>query len=73
MKSSLIFLGIIVLLYSCNNSNNGYSISGKVNGANGKVIYLSSSNKTDSAKIESDNTFKFEGIITRQPHQLTIF
>lgn len=64
MKSSLIFLGIIVLLYSCNNSNNGYSISGKVNGANGKVIYLSSSNKTDSAKIESDNTFKFEGIIT---------
>ncbi len=63
MKSILIFLGIIVLLYSCNNGNNGYSLSGKVDGAKGKVIYLSSSNKTDSAKIESDNTFKFEGKI----------
>ena len=64
MKSIFILFGITVLLYSCNSNNEGYKISGKVNGGNGKTIFLSASNKIDSVKIESDNSFKFEGKIT---------
>ncbi len=64
MKQLIFIFGILFLLNSCKTNNDGYSISGKINGAKGKTIYLASSSQTDSVKINDDNTFEFTGKIT---------
>jgi len=64
MKHIIFIFGTLFFLNSCNTNNDGYKISGKINGAKGKVIYLASSNQTDSVKINDDNTFEFNGKIT---------
>ncbi|MBI5541195.1 MAG: AhpC/TSA family protein [Bacteroidia bacterium] len=64
MRTTIFFIGILIFLYSCSSSNSGYTITGKVTGGKGKVIFLSSSSKTDSVKIEDDNSFSFEGKIS---------
>ncbi len=64
MKNLILIFGILFFLNSCKTNNDGYTISGKINGAKGKVIYFASSNITDSVKINNDNTFEFTGKIT---------
>ena len=64
MKAYFFLFGLVIFLYSCNSDNKGYKVSGKVNNGKDKVIYLSSSGKTDSVKIGADNHFLFEGKIT---------
>ncbi len=48
-------------LCSCSNNEEGFSISGKVNGGKGKTIYLAFGNNIDSNIIDSDNQFRFKG------------
>lgn len=50
---------ISVIAISCNNSEEGNIVSGVISGGKGKVIYLSSANKTDSVIIDSENNFSF--------------
>lgn len=59
MKHSIFLAGILLFMYSCNNSPEGIQISGTINNGKGKVIYLSHSDKTDSAVIDDENRFSF--------------
>lgn len=51
----------VIILFGCSGRQVNYEINGTVNGAKGKVIYLSSSNSTDSVLIDSEDHFRFTG------------
>jgi|YNPMSStandDraft_1061717.scaffolds.fasta_scaffold00993_4 thiol-disulfide isomerase/thioredoxin len=55
------FIVIVLLLYSCSNSHDGFIIKGIIKGGKGKTIYLSYEGKSDSTKIDSKNQFIFKG------------
>ncbi len=59
MKIHFFFLGILFLMYSCNNSPEGIEVSGTISGGKGKIIYLANSDKTDSVVIDAENHFSF--------------
>ena len=59
MRTTIFLAGVLILMYSCNNSPEGIEISGTINGAKGKVLYLANSDKTDSVVIDAENHFSF--------------
>ena len=59
MKLFFLFAGIVFILLSCNPKPDGFEVSGTINGGKGKVIYLASTDKTDSVTIDAENHFTF--------------
>lgn len=64
IKLTIIFLGFIILFYSCSSNFEGFKIKGTVEGGKGKTIYITYQTKTDSTKINSENKFEFTGTIS---------
>ena len=65
MKNALYFLIVLFALFACGRKTN-FTISGKLDGGAGKTIYLnklliSDQLILDSAKLNKDGEFKFEG------------
>jgi peroxiredoxin len=60
-KMRFLILFFSIALFACSGSHKNFEINGTVNGAKGKVIYLSSSNSVDSAIIDSEDRFTFAG------------
>jgi len=58
-------IAAVILLVSCNEKSNGFSVSGKLENASGKTVYLKLLSQElttiDSVKVGEDGTFKLKG------------
>ena len=77
MKKLFFAVTILFLLYSCGEKTN-FSVSGNINGASGKMIYLnelkvSSQVPVDSAKVDNKGQFELKGNATEPTFYLLKF
>ncbi len=76
LKKTALFSLIVLLLTSCTNSNK-YSISGKITGAEGKILRLSKLNLDgvevlDSVKLDNEGDYHFKGDKLKEPTFFTL-
>lgn len=72
MKKLLFFVSIVLLISSCTDDKNRFTVQGEIDNAAGDTLYIESLglmqiNKLDSVKIESDGTYSFKLPSTAYP------
>ena len=60
----LVFLFAVIFI-SCSENDHNFELSGTINGAKGKAIYLSTTSTIDSVIIDSGDKFQFKGLVNQ--------